>query len=470
LVAALLCIVGAAAVAGAMYPGARVPLALGAVGVAGFWGATRRLDAFVFLFATFLFVEGFLKNAYPYPLTFFLRDIMLGALYLAWFFQYPARYGFRGRYDGPAAAAVVGFGFYVVVLTVVPFSAEPLLYRLGGARWWLAYLPLFFVGADCLGRRDRFDRLWLVIVVVGVGAAAYGIVQYLVGFDHLFKVSPYFERAVNFSQFYGVDAPQALRRRVFGTFSMPGNFAAALFVAGLGAIAYGTFAARKKTAALFFAGAAVILVALALTGCRTSYIPLIIAAVIFAVAARRRKVLPTVMALVVVAVIAVAYVSQGVYLYRLNLVFDWHYTWDRVYNPWASAAAVAAEHPFGLGIGSSAKVGGIFVEEGWRSGFILVESGFGQALTTFGWPGLILFTALLVVIPARLAAMARGRGRERWRAATVFAFCAATLFPMMVDMVLYHGVWPAAYWLSAGAATAVFGRRGGEPHAGGVRV
>ena len=85
LVIAITCAAAAAVSLAVVWPSLSYPLILGALGVAGLLLATRRLYLFLVGFVIFMFFEGIIKNGYPYPVTFFLRDIFLTVIYLIWF-------------------------------------------------------------------------------------------------------------------------------------------------------------------------------------------------------------------------------------------------------------------------------------------------------------------------------------------------------------------------------------------------
>ncbi len=147
--------------------------------------------------------------------------------------------------------------------------------------------------------------------------------------------------------------------------------------------------------------------------------------------------------------------SRSVYLYRMLLVAtDYEYTFSRLAWDWEKALALVRDHPFGLGISTSAKIGRAFGEGGYGPTFRFIENGYGQALVSLGWPGLAAFVAMLAAVAFRLKRAACADREANWRAGLCFAFCFSQFFPLLTHMTLYTGVWPAMYWLMAGAGTA----------------
>jgi hypothetical protein len=357
---------------------------------------------------------------------------------------------------------------YTLAVTLIPFTDEPFIFRLGGARWWLAFVPLFFVGADALDTPRRFDRFCGFFLVLAGVTGLYGVFQYWLGFEHLYPLSDDFRANVEWGTWYGVDAPAELRRRVFSTFDLATTFATMLRLACLLAVAY--FAhARKNSAKLIVAVLlAVCFTALLLTGTRAAYAPFLVGLITYAVLEpRRRKIIPLVAALAV-GFALVMVLSSDVYVYRITLLAtDYKYTAGRVIWDWRKALSLVREFPFGLGISTSAKTGKyidpVLVEAGWKPTYRFIEHGFGQVLVSLGWPGLALFTVMLATVLARLGgAMRRAAGDATWYARLAFVVCFSELFPLFTHASLNFGVGPVIFWLLSGSAISLGGRNLGR--------
>jgi len=460
--AAFLLLAGALALAVAWPSFSRTPAALFICAAGVLWAATR-LDQFMMFFVAFLFVEGFLKGVYPEPITFFLRDIFLGLIYLIWFIKYPVRRGFRGRYDRVISAAILAFVAYTLAVTLIPFSGESFFHRLGGARFWLANVPLFFVGADLFSDGRRFNRFVAVYLGAAAATAVYGIVQYFIGFEHLVRVSEYYEFTAGWSHWWGMETADSLRARVFSTFDLPPSFAAAMLVGCLFAVGYAVHKKRPTYKILFLILFSLCFSALTLTGTRAVYAPFLIAFAVYFILERKRTAVAAVLVIIALSVAFVYVVSQGVYVHRLTLLgTDYQYTLWRITTDFDKALWLVRDRPFGLGIATSAKLGRVFTESGTESTFRFIENGYGQSLVSLGWPGFALFTAMLLAVPLRTGWRAFRRSPGAWRTTLVFAFCFSMLFPMLTGMTLYAGLWPVIYWLAAGAVMAPgFDERGG---------
>lgn len=423
------------------------------VGSVGLMFAFRHLYSFIKLFIGYAFVEGLIKNTFPHPITFLLRDVFLVIIYVVWFLRFFVTSGRKRRYDAVLAFTVGGFIFYVVLVALAPFTDEEVLFRLGGARWWLAVIPLFFVAGDVFKTGRRFDGFIRFMIVTGVLVGAYGIFQYVFGFGHLLALSPAFANIVSFSHWHGLDADPELRRRVFATFSMPAGFAAAMHVAALAAIAYAFRCPRLRDRLLLAVSACVCGTALFLSGTRSAFVPFLASVVILLAGSGRRGAALIAVTVMVAAAFLTHRLSSGAYVFRFtDFIRDYGNTFARVAEPWRAAVALTAGKPFGLGISTSAKMGWVFVGEGLGPTFKFIENGYGQALVSLGWPGLVLVVLFLILIPLRIwRAYKAGRG---FRALLAFAFCAVAPLPMLLGMSLYTGFWPIAYWVFAGAATA----------------
>lgn len=464
---AVVCFAAAAVVGGFIWPRMLTPVAVSATAVVAIYLAFNKFRVHLCSVVAYFFFCGIIKKTLSdYGIVFFARDMLLALLYVSWLVRYPLRRGFRDRYDKFVLAALGAFVLYTLAVTLIPFTDELFIFRLGGARWWLALVPLFFVGADALDTPRRFDRFcWYFLALAGV-TGLYGVLQYKFGFEHLYGLSSNFRASVEWGTWYGVDAPQNLRARVFSTFDLATMFAAMLRVACLLAVAY--FVRVQKTPARLVMAAllAVCFAALLLTGTRAAYVPLVVAlATYVALEPKRKKILPLLVPLAL-AFLLVMVLSSNVYLYRITLlVSDYRYTWDRTVWDWNRALTLVRDYPFGLGISTSAKgskfVDPVFVSAGWQPTYRFIEHGFGQALVSLGWPGLISFAAMVAAVVGRLGVRLRTDRAVEWRLVMVFALCFSEIFPLLTHATLNFGVGPVMFWLLSGAVTSMFVRRGG---------
>jgi hypothetical protein len=425
-----------------------------AASVIGLIWAIKRLDQFVLFFTVFLFVEGMIKAVYPYQVTFFLRDIFLGLIYVIWFAKFPLTRGFTGRYDKYVSTAILIFTAYTLTVTIIPFTNETFFHRLGGARFWLAFIPLFFVGSDLFRDEKQFARFVAVYLAASVVTAVYGIVQYVIGFDHLMLLSDQYDTIAAWSHWYDYPSVEYLQRRVFSTFDLPPFFSRAMQVGCLLAVVYAFRSDKAYRKTLLLGVFVLCLIALILTGTREAYAPLVIALVIYLVFEKNKKQVTAVAILAAASVGIVLIISNGVYAQRLLLLItDFQYTLWRISTDFEKALSLVRNDPFGLGIATSAKLNRLFIGEGYASTYRFIENGYGQSLVSLGWVGFVLFSAVLLVTPIRTGWLSyQGSFHDR-RLLLVFAFCTSQLFPMLSHMTLYTGLWPLTYWLAAGAVT-----------------
>ncbi len=466
-IVASVCVLAGVTLLGFVWPWMLIPSVVVAVAAAGSFLAFKHHRLFLCWVVAYFFFCGLIKKTFSeHIIVFFLRDILLASLYFAWFAKYPLKRGVRGRYDKFVLAAILAFVCYTLAVTLIPFTDELFIFRLGGARWWLAFLPLFLVGADVLDTPRRFDLFCRVFLVLAGVTAAYGIVQYIVGFEHLYGLSENFRADAEWGTWYGVDAPRNLRARVFSTFDLATTFAAMLRVACLLTVAYFVRAKKVASSAVLLVLLALCFSALLLTGTRAAYVPFVVGLVTYAILEPRRKKLVPLTASLAVGFGLVMVVSSSVYFYRITLLAtEYQYTFNRILWDWEKALRLVRDFPLGLGVSTSAKgskfVDPAFVSAGWQPTYRFIEHGFGQALVSLGWLGMISFAAMVAAVVGRLGVRLRTDRAVEWRLVIVFAICFSEIFPLLTHATLNFGVGPVTFWLLSGAVTSMFVRRGG---------
>jgi hypothetical protein len=466
LIAMVACAAAGAAVLGFIWPSLWIPAAISVLAAGAIFAAFKNYQFFVCMVIAYFFFNGFLKKVFSdHIVVFFVRDILLACLYFGWFVKYPLKRGVRGRYDKFAVGTLIAFVFYTLAVTLIPFTNEPLIFRLGGVRWWLAFVPLFFVGADALDTPRRFDRFcWLFMVLAAV-TATYGVIQYAIGFDHLYGLSSNFRASANWGTWTGADAPLNLRTRVFSTFDLATTFAAMLRVACILGVAYFVNSRKRMTSVFLGVVIGVCFSALLLTGTRAAYVPLAAGLLVYALIEPRRKRLLLPVVALAGGFSLVMVLSETAYLYRITLVVtDYQYTIGRVLWDWEKALYLVRDYPLGLGISTSAKTGEfidpVLASAGWEPTYRFIEHGFGQALVSLGWPGLAFFAVMVTTVLTRLGVTVREAPDDtRWRSVLVFVLCFSELLPLFTHASLNFGMGPVMFWLLSGSILAMHGRR-----------
>lgn len=353
--------------------------------------ALYRLEWAVFGVIVMSNIDGLLKPLLAERFGLFFKDyfVLLAVIRWLWgLFLGEPRPSIRTVVAWPALI----FSGYVMAQIANP-NSESLLLSLAGVRAWLIWLPLFFVAHDYVQSRLDVQRLWLLGVGLGALVGVYGIIQYFVGFEHLYRLSERFEYYAKMG-YYTEEGTRILR--VFGTMVHPGAFGTAM---GFGALAASglTFVVRSlagKIACLFCG--AVMVIGLFLSGSRAAMLSTAVGAAVFVLLARRPILMIAAGALLAVGYLQSAYLTKGGVESRLESV-TWEYTRDRILAPFDRGLEIAMQHPMGMGVASSVGVGmseRAEVEQKVGANPLFIENDFGRALAELG-VGAILYVLLL---------------------------------------------------------------------------
>ena len=92
IIVAFVCVLAAVVLLGLLWPRILVPSVAGAVAAGGTFLGFKRPRLFLCFVVAYFFFSGLLKKTFSeYVVVFFLRDILLGFLYLVWFAKGRAR-------------------------------------------------------------------------------------------------------------------------------------------------------------------------------------------------------------------------------------------------------------------------------------------------------------------------------------------------------------------------------------------
>ena len=395
-------------------------------------------------------VDGILKGVLPGWYTLLLKDVVMWLAVFRWL-------ALR-RYQ---AAANVG-SLRVTVLAIVfilwvcaeaaNVFAGSLLVSLAGIRSWVGWMPVFLLAYE--GFRDRKEILsvaYSVVVLAGF-VGAYGVVQQMIGMDHLLAVSHHF----SYIEKFGLGVPG--KYRVISTMPHPGMFghymATALPIALAFVLMPGLSMRHRLTAGL--AAAAIAGGAIA-SGGRLAFGALLTSALLLLLLARNAKMI--VFGGLVAAVIAVAVVRMVSpdALRRSSSVFDWATTIDRITYPLKKGWRAISEHPLGTGVATGvgvgralALLGGKARIRGSRVGSGMVEGEFGRAFRELGVPGGLLFVWLVgTVMIGSLAVHRRMRDPAmRAFAAGLTAAIISVVLGLLVGPALYLMPMAAIFWIA----------------------
>jgi len=293
---------------------------------------------------------------------------------------------------------LVFLGAYCVLEMLNPEA--PPIRSLIGLRSWLLYTAFYFVGLYTFRSVRQIERLYALLLGLGVVTGLYGVYQW--------KVGP--QAFASWSEYYGEYAKIAwsgrtgLVFRAFSTFVAAGTFAGNMGLVAMLAfsvVASETVPRRWRFAAVgaFVAAGAGIVV----SGSRGPVVHLVLAGVVafMLLPGFRSRLRGGIAAgvsvglvLFVVALQIGSFVGQ-----RFQTIFDPENFFWKWFGPLMSGFQVAAAHPIGVGLGYTAGVPRFVSAQLLRDlPTINIDSGYGSAAAELGFLGLLLFGYLAVKV------------------------------------------------------------------------
>ena len=276
----------------------------------------------------------------------------------------------------------------------------PLMRSALGLRSWLLYLGFYFVGLYTLRSIQQLERLYSLLLALGVVTAVYGVYQWRAGPQSF----------AGWSEYYGQNArliwmaQSGAVFRAFSTFVTPGAFGGNMALLMLLAFSV-AISSRIRSRWRVFAAAAfgAMGAGIATSGSRGAVAHLLVAGAIGLafVPGVRQRVRAGFMAVVMagVAVGVVAFLMGPVISERFSSMADPGAFFWKWFLPFTNGVRIAQEHPFGMGLGYTAGVprfiaNPVFAELPTTN----VDSGYGSAVAELGFLGLALFIYLAVKV------------------------------------------------------------------------
>ena len=294
-------------------------------------------------------LDGFLKGLSPGWHTQLLKDYLLAICLLRW--AWLSVLGHRRRsVRHPLSVPIIIFAGWCAVQLLNERNPNVIM-SLTNLRAWIIWLPVFFLAYDYMRTRKQVERFVVFVFLVMAPLAVYGIVQYQIGLDHLFRLGPGFD--VYQQSQYATEAYE-IELRPPSTMISPHSLADACVMAlclGIGAIGY--FSRRGLTQSLIAVSMPVLAVSLLITAVRNAY-GSAAAAVLVLLGLIRRPDLIVLAALIGgLALFEVDQLTGGRAMERLNTVLtDPEYTRNRIVTPWQTALGWVTRHPLGSGFTS----------------------------------------------------------------------------------------------------------------------
>lgn len=386
--------------------------------------------------------DGFLKPLFAERFSLFFKDYFVLLALVRWLWGLLAGEQRPSLRTGLAIPAALFIGYAVAELGNP--NAPSVLAGLAGLRAWIIWIPVFFIAYDYMRSKAEIERLWVFATAISGIVAAYGIVQYFIGLEHLYALSPRFEV---YARSAYVTASGERITRVIGTMVHAGTFGGAMgFMALVGSgIA---FASRSRAARLLaIICVPVVVVGMFLSGSRAAMIVAAVGLLLFVVLARRPVLLLGAGLLILVSFWQATRVTGGAVEERLESA-TWEYSSIRVTYPFVRGLNMALAHPFGLGIASGIGVGGFGLQPGSYKGAFL-ENDFGRALGELGI-GALLYCLLLAaaVLSAARAYLRTADESSSVLSAALIGALAGPLIGLAAGASLYLVPGAIYFWLA----------------------
>ncbi len=336
--------------------------------------------------------DGFLKPLFAERFSLFFKDYFILLALVRWVWGLLLGEDRSSIRTGVAIPAALFMGY--VISEVANPNAPSILASLAGTRAWLMWIPVFFVAYDCLRTRVEIERLWVYAMALSLIVAIYGIVQYFIGFEHLYRLSPQFEYYAKMGYMTG-EGRRVLR--VFSTTVHPGAFGGAMGFMAL--VCSGiAFAARRPAVRIFaLICLPVIAVGLFLSGARTAWVGFTLGVAVFLILSRRPVLMLAAMVLILVGLWQAMALTGGGLAARMDTL-TWERAQTRATMPFTRGLEEAWRHPFGTGVASGAGVGSYGLRPEEKTG-LFIENDLGRALGELG-VGALLYLLLLVAVAA----------------------------------------------------------------------
>jgi hypothetical protein len=252
------------------------------------WGVI----AFTFIFASF---EGFIKHKLGYALlTYVFKDFLMILLISAWLLK--ALAGRHGEYRRTVLDIPLVLFTAVCLIQIFNPNFENWVISIAGIKVHLIYMPLYYMGYYLLQDRPCLIRLIHLFSILAVIMGAYGIVQYLQGPEAVSSLGS------SFAEIVRKDTWWAGSRHYFRpmSFAATGGLASSFNMIGFPFVALSAIFSRHIWGKVLGAVSLLILmVALVLTGVRSSLLSLMATGLLISIIFSRRMLVPLVLVILI---------------------------------------------------------------------------------------------------------------------------------------------------------------------------
>lgn len=276
------------------------------------------------------------------------------------------------------------------------FNPEsPLLRTLAGLRSWLLYTWLMFVGYGMLRSRRQVQQIYVVLTLLSIVTALYGLYQWHQGPSALVGYNRVLDAQV--TRMGWSDRNTGWVFRAFSTFVMPGAFGSNMAMGLLVAyVLIGTRQISAKIKCLAAAGSPLLLAGIAASGSRAAVVDLVLGLAIILLLRRGRAAVSVVLLLAAGAWLATSLTTKTIGA-RYDTLLDKEYVIGKWMEPLKLGIETACRFPLGKGLGYTAGLPQLLGDSRSFSHIetMNIDSGLGVAAAELGFAGLAIFVLLL---------------------------------------------------------------------------
>jgi hypothetical protein len=389
-----------------------------------------------------------LRGGWP---PYVIPELVAGLLLLKWAATRMQAGGgfFKGT---PLSTPYVWLLGYLLVQLGNP--AAPMLRSLFGLRSWLIFTLMLFVGYAVYRNAAQVERLFRILVALGLATAVYGIYQWREGPFALEALGGGYVRYARESGYMfwsAYDIGPAFRAPSSYTSTNAYGFnMGLLIVLALGPLISRATPPRRR---LGYALAVLVMgIAIPTSGSRAPAAYIGGSLIVIAVLMRRYAAVLVVAPMALVAWILGNSLTQGSLIGRYaTLVEPETYLWKWLV-PLLGSSAFLSE-PFGRGLGYAAGVPSLLGSGSWNEFPInTIDSGYGAVAAELGLPGLVIFTWFAFSVGRETArawrALPPGETRDLFLGPAVYGIA----FPVWTLLAAPHASLPASsyFWLLIG--------------------
>lgn len=351
------------------------------VSVAGFVGGLLSLELGLYVLVVLSLTEGIYKTIMPSFFTLALKDFVLVTLLVRLFYMSLRRRDFSWLSQQITTPAILFIG-YATAMGAAP-TTHSIAVALAGLRSWVMWFPVYYPAYAAMKTRRQIIRLLKAVVCVSIPTSLYGIIQNVIGFEHLSALP----RVASHISRYG--------ERAFSIFNAPATFAIFSAIATLIAISLALRASSHMERLLMFGAAGMGLGGVIASGSRAPLLGLAFGAIIMLLLIRRKGIMIAVAA--VVGILSIFYVIPHVTAGydRIASFTSQRIVVRRILTPWEKGYRQGMKHPLGRGIASGQGVGRVFRGQFEKEKFQFIENEFGRCFAQLGFPGLFFWLWLL---------------------------------------------------------------------------